>query len=243
VTKTVALIPARGGSKRILGKNTKVLARKPLIYYTINSALNANIFDQILVSTDDQVTADLSQEFGAIVPGLRPPEFSTDNSPDIEWVTHAVHEWLGEGVSTLAILRPTSPLRKPSTIREAFSLFTASDWADSLRGMQPISEHPGKMWRINSDNEASPYLDQLNRDVPTHSSPTNTLEKLWVQNASLEFVRVSTILDKKSLAGDRILKFELPGFEGYDLNTINDWKYLEFLIEQNPSLLPINGKE
>ena len=134
-------------------------------------------------------------------------------------------------------MRPTSPLRKPQTLKNAHETFCQNAWADSLRAMQPVAEHPGKMWRIGEAEEATPFVDQLNRLVPTHISPTNTLEEVWVQNASLEIVKSSTVTGKKTLAGDRVLKYEMPGLEGYDINSENDWAYLEFLIKSNPTLL------
>ena len=239
----IALIPARGGSKRILNKNSKLLDGHPLIAHTINSAKNADLFDRILVSTDNFEIAEIAQGYGAEVPTMRPAQYATDSSPDIDWITHSVHEWEILEKSTLAILRPTSPLRKSATIKFAIESFERATWADSLRAMQLVSEHPGKMWRVNSTNEAFPYLEQQEQEVPTHSSPTNTLEKVWIQNASLEIVRVETILNKRSLAGERILKFEMPGLEGFDLNSIGDWNYLEFLIQSDHSLISKIGSD
>ena len=233
----VALIPARGGSKRVLKKNTRLLAGAPLITYTINTAKLSGIFDQIIVSTDDEATAEIAIKYGATVPELRPSKFATDSSPDIDWVSYAAENWLSNSEVNLVILRPTSPLRKPQTIKNAHEIFCQNAWADSLRAMQPVAEHPGKMWRIGEGEEATPFMDQLNRPVPTHSSPTNTLEEVWVQNASLEIVKSSTITGKKTLAGDRVLKYEMPGLEGYDINSEKDWAYLEFLIKSNPTLL------
>ena len=232
-----ALIPARGGSKRIPKKNIKLLAGRPLIAHSINAAQESGIFERIFVSTDNIEIAEIARQYGAEVPTMRPIEFATDTSPDVDWIAHSVHEWEIPREGTLTILRPTSPLRKSGTIKSAVQALKDASWADSLRAMQLVSEHPGKMWRVHSDNEATPFIEQNGRLIPTHSSPTNTLEKVWVQNASLEVVKVETILNKKSLAGDRILKFEMPGLEGFDLNTLNDWNYLEFLIHIDRSLI------
>jgi CMP-N,N'-diacetyllegionaminic acid synthase len=241
MSKIIALIPARGGSKRIPKKNTRLLNGIPLIGYTICSAFATNIFEKIIVSTDDKEIAEIAKKFGAAVPSLRPKEFALDSSPDIEWVTHALEEWCPENTSQLALLRPTSPLRKPQTIVDAIDRFRNNDWADSLRAMQLISEHPGKMWRVKKNGEATPFLNQVGREVPMHSSPTNTLESLWVQNASLEIIRASTVFEKKSIAGDNILSFQMPNFEGFDINTELDWKYVSHLVSMDPLLLPKLG--
>jgi CMP-N,N'-diacetyllegionaminic acid synthase len=243
VSTNIALIPARGGSKRIQNKNIRLLGGHPLIAHSINAARDTGIYDRILVSTDNFEIAQVAKQYGAEIPSIRPSEYATDTSPDIDWISYSVHEWEIAQESTLTILRPTSPLRKAATIKSAVEALTSSSWADSLRAMQLVSEHPGKMWRVNANNEAIPYLQQQDRSVPTHSSPTNTLERVWVQNASLEVVKVQTIINKGSLAGDRILKFEMPGLEGFDLNTVSDWNYLEFLIQSDRSLISPIGNQ
>ena len=243
MSTNIALIPARGGSKRIENKNIRLLAGHPLIAHSINVARDAGIYDRILVSTDNFEIAQIAKQYGAEIPSMRPSEYATDTSPDIDWISHSVHEWGIAQESTLTILRPTSPLRKATTIKSAVEALTSASWADSLRAMQIVSEHPGKMWRVNANNEAISYLEQQERSVPTHSSPTNTLERVWIQNASLEVVKVQTIINKGSLAGDRILKFEMPGLEGFDLNTVSDWDYLEFLIKSDRSIISPIGNE
>jgi N-acylneuraminate cytidylyltransferase len=243
VSANFALIPARGGSKRIPNKNIKPFAGRPLIAHSINAAQESGIFERIFVSTDNIEIAEIAKQYGAEVPTMRPIEFATDTSPDVDWIAHSVHEWEIPSEGTLTILRPTSPLRKPGTIKSAVQALRDASWADSLRAMQLVSEHPGKMWRISSGNEAIPFMEQNGRLIPTHSSPTNTLEEIWVQNASLEVVKAETILNKKSLAGDRILKFEMPGLEGFDLNTLSDWDYLEFLIHSDSSLISTIRKD
>ncbi len=243
MSTNIALIPARGGSKRIQNKNIRLLGGHPLIAHSINAARDTGIYDRILVSTDNFEIAQVAKQYGAEIPSIRPSEYATDTSPDIDWISYSVHEWEIAQESTLTILRPTSPLRKAATIKSAVEALTSSSWADSLRAMQLVSEHPGKMWRVNANNEAIPYLQQQDRSVPTHSSPTNTLERVWVQNASLEVVKVQTIINKGSLAGDRILKFEMPGLEGFDLNTVSDWNYLEFLIQSDRSLISPIGNQ
>jgi len=238
MSKTVAFIPARGGSKRVPGKNIRPLQGLPLIAYTISAAISSNVFDEIYVSTDDPETAEIATQFGARVPALRPREMASSNSPDIEWVTHALLNWCPKETSTIALLRPTSPLRQARTISDALKKFRDAPWADSLRALQPVAEHPGKMWRLMENMEAKPYVNQDERKVPTHSSPTNTLEKLWVQNASLEIMRSTVIVKKETIAGDHVLGYQMPNYEGFDINTENDWDYLLFLVGNNPQLLP-----
>lgn len=121
----VAIIPARGGSKRLPNKNIKLLAGKPLIVWTIEAAIDSQIFDMILVSTDSESIADIARKAGAIVPFIRPAELASDIATTNDVVSHAV-EWIemkhGE-VSRITILQPTSPLRKKYNIVEAHELY------------------------------------------------------------------------------------------------------------------------
>jgi N-acylneuraminate cytidylyltransferase len=240
----VALIPARSGSKRLPSKNIKLLNGLPLIYYTITSAINSNKFSEIIVSTDSKEIASLSRQFGATASILRPTDISADTSTDIEWVEHALKYMVQTPVSLIdfvAILRPTSPLRKSSTISKALDTLSVNPWADSLRAMDRTFKHPGKMWLVDERRSARPYLEQAEGRTPTHDSPTQSLQEVWIQNASLEIVRVATLIEKKSISGKSILAFEMPEFEGYDINNKEDFEYLEYLIDKRPELLIDNN--
>jgi len=121
----IAIIPARGGSKRLPGKNIKLLGGKPLIAWTIEAAIKSNIFDHIFVSTDSEEIASVSKDYGAKVPFLRPAELASDTATTNDVVTHLV-EWFekeyNKEVTTVAILQPTSPLRNAQHIQEAFKV-------------------------------------------------------------------------------------------------------------------------
>lgn len=234
--KVVAFIPARSGSKRIKNKNTRELFGKSLISYAIESAFDSGAFDEVVVSTDTPEIADIAKGLGASVPSLRPKEFATDSSPDIEWLTHGINNLMShpiEEVELVAILRPTSPLRTGATISQAITKLRHTPWADSLRAMEVSDKHPGKMWILKESNEAAPFLEQKLGQTPTHSLPTQSLQKVWVQNASLEIVRLASVLETKTISGNRVLGFEMPGYEGFDLNTELDWMVLEQLMKIN----------
>src|SRR5262249_37286908 len=144
----VALIPARGGSKRVPGKNVRTLGAHPMIAYTIAAAADSGVFDAIIVSTDSEDVAAVARHYGAGVPLLRPAEFATDTSPDIEWLEH-VTEGLRAGGRTwdcFCLLRPTSPFRTAGTIQRAWARFSAQQGVDSLRAVEKCAQHPGKMW-------------------------------------------------------------------------------------------------
>src|SRR5690606_38610780 len=120
----IAIIPARGGSKRLPGKNIKNLCGRPLIEWTIDAALKSELFDRIIVSTDSEQIRDISIRAGAEVPYLRSPELSSDTATTNDVVTDIIR-WLeetGVEVSTVMILQPTSPLRTETDIAKAFDL-------------------------------------------------------------------------------------------------------------------------
>lgn len=237
----VAFIPARQGSVRLPGKNIKLLNGIPLIAYSIRSAMDSGLFKEIIVSTDSQEIAQISRHWGASVIALRPKEFSSSTSTDIEWLLHAVEHltvFPQAQIECIAILRPTNPLRTAKTLSNAMHSFKQNTWADSLRAMEITQVHPGKMWRVNGVMEATPYLNQTNELVPTHNRPTQSLEQLWIQNASLEITRLSSVLASKSISGKKVMGYQMPDFEGFDLNTPLDWMLLEALIREKPELIP-----
>jgi CMP-N,N'-diacetyllegionaminic acid synthase len=227
---SVGLIPARSGSKRVPNKNKRILGGLPLVSHTIAAAIESGIFAEIIVSTDDPEIAQISVECGAKVPSLRPSAISGDFSTDIEWLMYAVDHQISVLADYLAILRPTSPLRKAETIRNATLVLERNSWADSIRAMEVTDKHPGKMWILHENDEATPLQDQSLEVIPTHNRPTQTLPKVWVQNASLEVVRLTSLLETGSISGRRVMGFEMPGYEGFDLNTELDWKLLEILF-------------
>ena len=238
--KHVALIPARQGSKRLPGKNIMLLKGCPLIAYTITSAMRSGEFTEIIVSTNCQETADIALSWGAKVPCLRPEEYSSDQSTDIEWVNHAINQMITiqrEEIGFISILRPTSPLRSSDSISKAITMLDDNPWADSIRAMELTNRHPGKMWKVGSDGRATPFLIQSKNEIPTYNRPTQSLPKVWVQNASLEVVRYSSLIDTQSISGDNVLAISLPGYEGYDINTQEDWDFLEYLISSKPEVL------
>lgn len=240
VCVNIALIPARSGSKRLPGKNIKLLNGKHLIYYTIKVALESKLFSEVIVSTDSKEIADIAKIHGANVPLLRPSDLATDSSTDIEWVNHAINSMVKVShseISSVSILRPTNPLRTSATISKALKLLESNSWADSVRAMEITDKHPGKMWVLDEDKKAYPYLDQTGEVIPTHNKPTQSLQTLWVQNASLEIIKFKSLMSTKSISGNNVLGYEMPGLEGFDINTQKDFEFLEFLISRNPYLI------
>ena len=232
-----AFIPMRSGSKRVSNKNVRTLGAHPLCAYTIAAAQDSGVFARVVVSTDSQQYAAIAQHYGATVL-MRPPEFSQDNSPDIQWIRHALETYPDTAFS---ILRVTSPFRQPETIQRAWKQF-ARGGGDSLRAVERVKQHPGKMWRLMQGIEGplSPlqpaeYNDERMK-VPHHSMPTQMLPEVYAQNASLEMAWSRVIAQYNTISGNRIMPFHTEGHEGFDLNTEDDWLLAEALLAKGLQL-------
>ena len=229
------IIPARSGSKRIPNKNIVEIAGKPLIAYTIETCLEIVPSDRVWVSTDSQEIADISIQFGAKIPGIRPESLSNDNSPDIEWVQYALEHWISKDeFEFLGIMRPTSPLRKSRTILRALNTLKAQGEYDSIRAIRPVKEHPGKMW-IKVGESIIPFMPGVNPVTRTHfhSSPLQSLPEMWIQDASLEIARMNSIIKNGTISGNHVLGFEMPDKEGFDLNYLEEIPQLEKILIEN----------
>ena len=235
----VALIPARSGSKRVPGKNIRVLGGHPLIAYTIAPAIESGVFDAVIVSTDSEEIAAIARHYGAEVPFLRPIAFAGDTSPDIEWVEHTLKTLTDQGrpFDCFSLLRPTSPLRTADTLRRAWTTFCADPRVDSLRAVEKCTQHPGKMW-IARGNRLLPLLPFGPAEQPWHSNQYQSLPVVYVQNASLEIAWSRIVFDGRTIAGETIAPFFTDEMEGFDINDRYDWMIAELLLANGEAKLP-----
>ena len=247
--KIIALIPARGGSKRVPGKNVRPLGGHPLLFYTIAAAQESGIFSGIYVSSDDPRICYMAELRGA-TPVPRPPEYATDTSPDIEWIDH-FFRITGVDADAFAILRPTSPFRSAETIRRAWAEFQEKQPCDSIRAVEKAKQSPWKMWAPSNELGALiPLSDSLalagyqrhfmrgEYMIPRHSSPSQFHPTVYAQNASLEISWTRNVTGKGSISGDIIKPFFTQGYEGFDVNTEDDLILAEALIAKGLAQLP-----
>jgi CMP-N,N'-diacetyllegionaminic acid synthase len=236
VPTAVALVPARGGSQRVPGKNVALLAGHPLLGYSIAAAFESGVFDDVIVSTDSPEIAAVAERYGASVPSLRPAEMATATSPDIEWVLHAMQ---GRGEEAFAILRPTSPFRTAATIHRALGRFLElGDRADSIRAVEPVRQHPAKMWTLDGDL-LCPLLPQPEDETPLHSRQLQSLPKVYVQNSSLE-IAWSHVLAAPlpTISGRRVAPFFTEGWEGFSIDYPGDLERAERAVAAGEAVLP-----
>ena len=235
----VALIPARAGSKRVPDKNIRRLAGHPLIAYSIAAAIQSNIFEAVIVSTDSDRYAEIAGHYGAGPPFLRPAKFAGDTSPDIEWVAYTLARLRKEGqeFDCFSILRPTSPFRLPETIQRAWHEFAAQTGVDSLRAVEKCNQHPGKMWVVRG-NRMTPLLPLGPPEQPWHSSQYPSLPEIYVQNASLEIAWSRVVFEERTIAGNVIMPFLTVDYEGFDVNNEYDWQLAEQMVKKGDAKLP-----
>ena len=230
----VALVPARGGSLRVPGKNVAPLAGHPLIAYTIAGALESGIFTEVLVSTDSPEIAAVSTPYGATVVE-RPAALATATSPDVEWVVHAMR---GRQEDAFALLRPTSPFRTAATIRRAWSRFVElGDRVDSIRAVEPCRHHPAKMWVLEGEL-MRPVLERPDPGTPWHSMQYQSLPAVYQQNSSLEIAWRQVLEGEPSIAGERVAPFFTEAEEGFSIDYPADLERAEQLVAGGAAELP-----
>ena len=232
----VALIPARSGSERVRDKNIRPLAGHPLLAYAIATARQAGIFDRVVCSTDSGKIAEVAQRYGAEVPFLRPTELATATSPDIEWITHALDR-LDAHYDLFAIVRATNPFRGPGVLRLGFEQLLATPEADSIRAVELVKQHPGKMWIVEGKT-MRPLLEQEHLDVAWHAGQYQALPPVYVQNSSLEIAWTRVVSQTGTREGKVVAPYFTEGAEGFNIDDEDDWEHARRLLDAGEVGLP-----
>jgi len=219
--KSLALIPARGGSKGIPRKNALTIAGRPLIAWTIEAALASAQFDAVVVSTDDAELARISRECGALVPFMRPAELSQDDTPSMPVILHALAQ-MGEP-DTVTVLQPTSPLRNAQDIRLCL------EWARSLNAEAVVSvsepaQSPYWMFRRNDHGLLAPLLSAdlvaRRQDLPA----------VFALNGAIYFARTAWLRHHNTFVTDATRGYIMAPEKSLDIDTTLDWKIAELLL-------------
>ena len=232
----VGLIPARSGSERVPDKNIRPLAGHPLLAYSIANARLSGIFDRIVCSTDSGKIAEVAQRYGADVPFLRPAKLATATSPDIEWITHALDQF-EEHYDLFAIVRATNPFRGPDALRRGLEQLVATPAADSIRAVELVKQHPGKMWVLEG-RTMRPLLDQSHLDVAWHAGQYQALPEVYVQNSALEIAWTRVVFATGTREGRIVAPFFTKGHEGFNIDDEEDWQRARALVRSGDATLP-----
>ena len=217
--RILALITARGGSKRLPGKNIRVLGEKPLIVWSIDVAKDIPEICDILVSTDDTAIASVCTEAGALVPWLRPAELATDTASSVDVVLHALDWYEAEkgAVDGLLLLQPTSPFRTKKTVLRGIELFSKNGQQPVL-GVSPTHAHP--LWTLKMEGE---YLVPFMRE---HGMETRSQDLLpaFVVNGSFYLISPAELRACQSFVGIKTIPLLIESTqEALDIDTDWDW--------------------
>jgi N-acylneuraminate cytidylyltransferase len=219
--KVLALIPARGGSKGVPDKNIRMLFGHPLIAYAIAAARMSRETDRIIVTTDSERIAAVAKSYGAEVPFLCPAKYARDDSPDIEFVRHAV-EWLLEnegGMPDYIVhLRPTAPLRDPRVIDAAIAAVREDAGATSLRSGSLCAHPPYKWFKEGADGYWAPLFASLRNDDA--NIPRQEFPKVYVPNGYVDVLKTEFVMRSGLLHGERMIGFQTD--EMPDIDTEED---------------------
>ena len=233
----IALIGARSGSERVANKNIRPLAGHPLLAYAIATAQQAGVFERVLVSTDSEEIADVARWYGADVPIPRPTEMATSTSPDIEWIAYTL-ERLPERYDLFAIVRATNPFRGPDAVRRGLEQLLATPEADSIRAVELVKQHPGKMWELAEDRRTmAPLLDQSHLDVAWHAGQYQALPRVYHQNSALEIAWTRVVTETGTREGRVLAPFLTEGLEGFNVDDEADWDRAEAFVASGAATL------
>lgn len=221
----IAIVPARGGSKGLPGKNIRPLNGKPLIAYTIEEALKAAHVQEVIISTDDPEISEIAVSYGAVCPFMRPAELAKDESLAIDTYLYTVgrlEKEFGKQIANVVILLPTSPLRVAADIDGAISLFGEKN-ADSVvsftKEAHPIAWHK----YLDSEQKIHSIYEELlgNRQEFRES---------YYPNGSV-YVFNMDLLRQRKYYSDKSFAYIMPAERSVDIDSLLDFYYAEFLIE------------
>ncbi|MGJ5609157.1 cytidylyltransferase domain-containing protein [Micrococcus luteus] len=225
----LCVIPVRGGSRGLPGKNIRMLGGYPLVAWTIQAALEAEADLHVVVSTDSEEIAEVARRYGADVPGLRPAELARDETPTEPVVEHALAAERAAGVEPEAVmlLQATSPLRLPGTLDRAVAALREPG-VDAVVGVVPVSPF---LWRHAEDPADAPLADY---DVTARKRRQDMArtDLRYRENGSLYVTRPWVYDELHNRLGGRIALLELDDLEGVDIDTELDFALAEQQMDQ-----------
>ena len=232
--KVLGLIPARGGSKGVPGKNSKLLGGKPLIEYTITTALSCKSLARVVVITDDSGIANISKKLGAEVPFLRPEKLASDASPTVDAVVHALQFFadLGEHFDAVCLLQPTVPFRTVPELDAAIAQFKA-DGTDSLVSVCPVPDKYNPHWTfLQSEPNGRLHLATGEEQIITRRQD---LPKAFVRDGSIYLTKSRVVLEEYSLYGSSTAGFVNSSNPLINIDTPDDWALAEEYLARHGS--------
>jgi CMP-N,N'-diacetyllegionaminic acid synthase len=230
--RTLAVIPARGGSKGVPNKNIKLLAGKPLIAYSIEQALKAKGLNDVVVSTDSEEIAKIARDLGALVPFIRPAELSTDMATSLPVIKHAVefmekqNNWTYDAI---IMLQPTCPLRMATDIEFAIQKLFSTN-ADSVISVVDVEgHHPFRMKRIVGEDRLINFIDQGFEDM----RPRQVLPPVYIRSGSIYLAKRKVIMEENTFVGADCRAIIMAPEKSVNIDNIRDFIIAEqYILEK-----------
>lgn len=221
--RILALIPARGGSKGLPGKNILPFHGKPLIAWTILQALAGKYLDKVLVSTDDEKIATISRKYGACVPFLRPKKLATSKSNMIDVVLHSLNflAQRGEDYDMVILLQPTSPLRTSKDIDKAIELFFEKK-ASSVISVCPSEHHPWWSVSLRQNSKIEKFLGNAHKN-------RQELPRFYRLNGAIYLNGVSSFKKERIFIGKNTYAYVMPAERSVDIDSRIDFDFAAFI--------------
>jgi len=222
----LAIIPARGGSKRIPRKNIKSFCGRPMIAWSIAAAIKSECFDKVIVSTDDTEIAEVARKYGACVPFIRPPELSDDHAGTIPVISHAI-EWFrsqGQELDQVCCLYATAPFVSTDDLHLGLEMLEANlcDFAFSATSYAfPIQ----RAFRITDSGR----VEMFN---PEHfNTRSQDLEEAFHDAGQFYWGRAEAWLSGRAIFAERSVPVLLPRYRVQDIDTVEDWERAEWMFK------------
>lgn len=222
----LAVIPARGGSKGVPGKNIKELAGKPLIAYTIEAAIASNIFEKVIVSTDSQKIAEVAVNYGAEVPFMRPSEISGDMTSSDDVILHALafYQQQGTRYDEVCKLQPTSPFRSSKHLQEAYQLFSERH-ADFLVSVCECEHSPLWAGVIGDDLRLDNFISEEAKRACRQNLP-----QYYRLNGAIYMGKTNRFYENRSFLGENSVAYVMNQEDSVDIDSLLDFMLAEMLI-------------
>ena len=225
------MIPARGGSKGVLRKNVRFICGRPLIFYTIETALKVqHLLYRVIVSSEDEEIATIARQYGADVPFLRPPELSGDNVPTLPVLKHAaefIEKRDGVTLDWILLLQPTDPFRSEEDIKAALDLAQEGGCDSVISVVQVFSVHPILMKRIE-DNRLLPYCIEEKEGTRRQDYQPPA----YMRNGAIYLTRRKVLMEKNSIWGEVIRPYVMPQERSIGVDSELDLKLVEILMKE-----------
>lgn len=227
----LAIIPARGGSKGLPGKNIRPLCGKPLIQYTIDAALKSKSIDCVIVTTDDKEIADVAKKSGAEVPFIRPEHLASDTASAVDVYIHAVEFMMdrtGDKISKFMVLLPTAPLRTYKHIDEAMELFIKSS-AETLISVKEAETPPG--WYMNMDTVGCIHNAGFG-EVGSIVKNRQANDTFYIPNGAIYILDYKLLKEFRTYYSEHTVGYVMQRNESADIDTVDDFNYVEYLLSK-----------